>query len=128
MPQLYLSVSLVCVCVCVRGRVSTRPQRYCDPASLVPFLRLLSGKRRSVVLAQPYALSRLESIKRKKTEGKCTLTEMIESPSAQNNGAFSFDEEEKVALVEENVDAPTGGIKGNIECQYALRADSIERT
>jgi len=71
----------------------------------------LKGKRRSVVLAQPYALSRLESIKRKKTEGKCTLTEMIESPSAQNNGAFSFDEEEKVALVEENVDAPTGGIK-----------------
>ena len=55
---------------------------------------------------------------------------MIESPSAQNNGTFSFDDEEKVALVEENVDVPTGGIKGNIEflCQYALYADSIEWT
>jgi len=54
------------------------------------------GKRRSVMLAGLYGQKRIESIKRKQAEGCKLLTEVVESPSAQHNGVFKFEDESEV--------------------------------
>jgi len=50
------------------------------------------GKRRSVIQAGVYGQQRIASIKRKQAEGFNLLTEVVQSPSAQHNGAFEFEE------------------------------------
>ena len=57
-----------------------------------------AGKRRSVMLAGLYGQKRIESIKRKQAEGCKLLTEVVESPSAQHNGVFKFEDESEVKV------------------------------
>jgi len=55
---------------------------------------LTKMKRRSVMAAQPFAQSRLTSVKSKQKLGKTSLSALIQSPSAQKNGHFFAEEED----------------------------------
>ena len=60
-------------------------------------------KRRSVLQAGLYGQRRISSIKRKQAEGVCLLSDIVDSPSAQQNGVFDFEAGKKeVAQVDPN--------------------------
>jgi len=57
------------------------------------------AKRRSVMEASLHGQKRLSSIKRKQADGLSSMRDVVESPSAQEHGAFTFETEDEVRVV-----------------------------